>query len=220
MRWRAAGRPAVATYKPFELSVISSTPHTSRRRHHDAPDRMAAQHAQTLNRTQRSWDVHLLHSFAFRQELSGKWEAEREAIASVARLKEEMERVTIEAQTAEREADLGHAAELRCGLWRALSRAAPLRAEEKPEQLVPRNTAVAPQPPAVKHRARRRPGADGRARGGPGHPAERRCGIWRLRISSLASGRVDVEVQRRSQSAGATRGPTAMLRCAFRDSGM
>ncbi len=89
---------------------------------------MAAQHAQTLNRPQRSWDVHLLHSFAFRQELSGKWEAEREAIASVARLKEEMERVAIEAQTAEREADLGHAAELRCGFWRALLRAALLRA--------------------------------------------------------------------------------------------
>ena len=34
----------------------------------------------------------------------------------MARLKEEIERVTIEAQAAEREADLGRAAELRSGI--------------------------------------------------------------------------------------------------------
>ena len=50
------------------------------------------------------------------QELADKWDAERGAIGGVARLKEEIERVTIEAQAAEREADLGRAAELRSGI--------------------------------------------------------------------------------------------------------
>ena len=50
------------------------------------------------------------------QELADKWDAERGAIGGVARLKEEIERVAIEAGAAEREADLGRAAELRSGI--------------------------------------------------------------------------------------------------------
>ena len=49
------------------------------------------------------------------QALSEKWEKEKEALASVVRLKEEMERVGVEAAAAEREADLGRAAELKYG---------------------------------------------------------------------------------------------------------
>ena len=50
------------------------------------------------------------------QALQEKWEAEREALAAVQRLKEEVQRVEVEVQQAERAADLGRAAELKYGM--------------------------------------------------------------------------------------------------------
>ena len=55
-------------------------------------------------------------------ELSTRWESEREAIAQVRKLKEEMEGLRIQAEQAERDYDLQKAAELRYGKINALER--------------------------------------------------------------------------------------------------
>ncbi len=49
------------------------------------------------------------------QTLAEKWEREREALAGAARLKEEIERVVVEATAAERASDLERASELKYG---------------------------------------------------------------------------------------------------------
>ena len=55
-------------------------------------------------------------------ELTTRWQTEREAIAQVRRMKEEMESLRTQAEQAEREADLQRAAELRYGKMNALER--------------------------------------------------------------------------------------------------